>query len=645
MNARFARGWTTSTSGVQAGYVLNDSHRVVVLRRMYDTIGQRWKIKLPVHKVDVLDAGSLQRITQNTNEFRVTKKLDGQRCVLFGWVCLFDSATQLQLYSVDGNCTVRMLGMEPVASSQARSFVFDTEFLNGQYYVFATQVARGRHFGLCTLGEQLLAASLVLQQFPFLQTFLHVKEFYESTEGEHVWRESYRDLADDGLIFTCTTTPESFKWKPREMQTVDFVLRDETKLCIDDVQVAELTPVLTPEQRAQTQQFTPCIVECTPSDSKTRRGEVDWSFHRVRPDKTKSNFMHTFLRNSELFLRPILLTDLPSLNVTRPAAAAGTQPYWKGTQTLKQRQQHPLKNMRNFHNLCKDELYSMAFDLMDCLHEDIHLELGYGRGGDTARLHRHLPAQVSSVVAVDSDGSALHEAERRWGACRVQTRGQKPKMTTIQCDLSDDREVERMLTTQITSRVSSVVAQFAAHYFADNFELVCDELLADGGVAGVTMFDRRRVQKMLDATPNGERIFQIEGQDMVSVKYAGSRNCVSVWVSSIGRAHKETLYDPEDMLAPQRYKIRDAFHFDEIKATRKYGPKSGMWEFTGLYQAVLFQKVAPSPSSPQRYAPSSPGSVPGSASPPRYAPSSPGSVPGSPPRYAASGYAPSSPPR
>lgn len=199
-------------------------------------------------------------------------------------------------------------------------------------------------------------------------------------------------------------------------------------------------------------------------------------------------------------------------------------------------------------------------------------------------------------------------------------------MTTIQCDLSNDREVERMLTTQITSRVSSVVAQFAAHYFADNFQLLCDELLEDGGVAGVTMFDRRRVQQMLDATPNGERIFQIEGQDMVRVKYAGSRNCVSVWVSSIGLTHTETLYDPEDMLPERGYEIADAFHFDEIKATRKYGPKSGMWEFTGLYQAVLFQKIAISPSSPQRHAPSSPGSA-------------------SPPRYAASGYAPSSPPR
>ena len=624
----FARGWASSTSGVRAGYVLNDCHRVVVLNRMYETIGQKRKIKMPAHKVDVLDADSLRRITQNTNQFRVTKKLDGKRCVLFGWVCWFESSMQLQLYSVDGNCTVRMLGMEPVLCAQARSFVVDTEFLNGQYYVFATLVAQGRQCGLCTLGEQLLAASLVLQQFPFLQTFVHVKEFYESTQGEYAWRESYKHLADDGLIFTCTTTPESFKWKPREMQTVDFVLRDETKLCIDDVQVAELTPQLTPEQRAQTRYFTPCIVECKPSDSKTRRGEVDWSFHRVRPDKDRSNFMHTFLRNSELFLRPILLKDLPSPGMTGPAAAR-TQSYWAGTQTLQQRQQHPLKNMRNFHNICKDELYMIAFDLLG-VHHYKHLELGYGRGGDTARLHRHLPAEIRSVIAVDSDGRALDEAERRWGACRVQTRGDKPDLTTIQCDLSSNSEVDEMVATEIKGRVSSIFAHFAAHYFAQNFEFLCEELLEYGGVAGVTMFDRRRVQQMLDATPDGRRIFQIKGQDMVEVKYAGSRDRVSVWVHSIGKDHQETLYDPEDMLSPRRYKIEDSFHFDSIKPTRKYGPgseDSEMWEFTSLYQAVLYKKIR---------LPETASSSPQHAASPGYAPSSP--------RYTASpGYAASSP--
>ena len=80
---------------------------------------------------------------------------------------------------------------------------------------------------------------------------------------------------------------------------------------------------------------------------------------------------------------------------------------------------------------------------------------------------------------------------------------------------------------------------------------LCDAL--DGGCVAVTMFDKHRVQSLLDQN-NGRVVFSVNGKPMVEIKEGRSEDTIDVWIDSIGQSYTEHLLYPEDLLT-QEYKI------------------------------------------------------------------------------------------
>ena len=651
---KYAFGWDTSTGGVATGHILSDVHTVHIYRELFCMLNETYRTELPKEPVDVLTLELLDEIRKHSDDWLVTKKLDGQRVFLYGRVCkrpvsetyekndlnsssqkVFSSQIQtqiqtqatrktvytLQLYSIDSQRVVRFIGKEelPPQAEDVSSFLFETEYLEGKYFVFSALYCWDIPCRTLPLTSQLAMTATTLQRFPFLSSFVFVKQFLNSTDALTCFQETYPELKNDGVVFTrvCTETfdnlPMHIKWKPRHLLTTDFRVvhvGDTYNLYIDDVCIGFLSQtkrVLTAAEKQYIQRYTDsgasCIVESAPESNPESPEKIVWSFERFRPDKLKSNHMSTYQRNLSIFKNFIDIVDIfPTQEENKETQTQEkdkkhkkiekTKKYWKDDQTLSKRAQHPLRHMRNFHNLIKGEVYRLMFQCIDYLKGDpsVHVELGIGRGGDTNRLQELLPDWVKCVRGIDRDPKALQEAERRWKKAAEQ-RDSSIRLVTEACDLSSDEEVDRLIFDSNRFRDSktlSICAHFSAHYFPTNFEFICEKCLLDGGCVAVTMFDKHRVQSLLDQN-NGRVVFSVNGKPMVEIKEGRSKDTIDVWIDSIGQSYTEHLLYPEDLLT-QEYKILSSFYFDEMKPTRQYTSSSEMWDFTSLYKAVIFQR-------------------------------------------------------
>lgn len=615
---------------------LTDVQSLQIVKEIFEQLNQPFKTKLPLDPVDVVDhraAGDLKSCKQ---EWTCTKKLDGQRCLLYGRVCYseidqypvtsVESKRELHLFVTYPDGTVELISeaAEPV-SAHISSFLFDSERIGNLCYVFGTHFANGKVTKTADLAVQLCTAGLLVEEVPVLTQYLKVKQFFPVESARTVLDKTYTDLAHDGLVFTRRQTGSfkeglalHIKWKPQHMLTVDFeiVVSDETDradLLIDGrPQASADIHEWTKEQQKVVQevhrQNTPCIAEMAPSLSCDTKKDIEWTLVRFRPDKTKSNHNSTYERNRRLFLNFITLESILDNKEDQPGV---DHQYWTKQETLGKRALHPLRHMRNFHNACKSRVYETVFgkavsgDVTNRYRERIHLELGYGRGGDTVRLKTYLPREYSRVVAVDIDEKALAEADRRWRTSANKRkhfqRDDRPKnLDCFVCDLSKNRDVDDLLGSDLRDIewVDTAVAHFSLHYFQQNFRFICESLVRVGGHIGITMFCRRRVNAMLDQNDGIVQFYAADSavnddesdrRPLIELRGGADRSEVDVYIDSIGKWHTERLYDPEEVLGDD-FAVVESFYFDQKREHRQYNSSSIFWPFTSLYKAVVFSR-------------------------------------------------------
>jgi len=171
-----------------------------------------------------------------------------------------------------------------------RDTILDGELMNGVYYVYDAVRIKGEDLRKKTLTERLAKAKAVTKMIlkqPTLQVkvkdMVPLKDIGNITLSEH----------SDGLIFTPveepirTGTHESlFKWKPRHLITIDFLVKNGKDLMIQDRgqlrQVTELHVSVRPYPEGT-------ILEC---DYR----ENGWTPVKERKDKTYPNNRRTFDR-------------------------------------------------------------------------------------------------------------------------------------------------------------------------------------------------------------------------------------------------------------------------------------------------------------------------------------------------------------
>jgi len=167
-----------------------------------------------------------------------------------------------------------------------RDTVLDGELMDNVYYVYDAIRIKGEDVRGLPLTERLSKATsmvkMILRQ-PKLQ--VKVKSMIPLNQVATI-RLSEKS---DGLIFTPVNEPirmgtheTLFKWKPRHLITIDFLVKDGRDLYIQNRRVAELTYRFAPYADGT-------IVEC---DYR----ETGWTPVKVRTDKTYPNNRRTFDR-------------------------------------------------------------------------------------------------------------------------------------------------------------------------------------------------------------------------------------------------------------------------------------------------------------------------------------------------------------
>ena len=171
-----------------------------------------------------------------------------------------------------------------------RDTILDGELLDSVFHVYDAVRIKGEDLRSCSLTERLTKAravvKLILKQPKLVvrvKEMVALKDIQTIQLGEHT----------DGLVFTPINEPirmgtheTLFKWKPRHLITVDFLVQRGHDLYIQNRKELKQVGVLYP-------QYPPykdgVILECS-------YGDLGWTPVKERPDKTYPNNQRTYER-------------------------------------------------------------------------------------------------------------------------------------------------------------------------------------------------------------------------------------------------------------------------------------------------------------------------------------------------------------
>ena len=188
-----------------------------------------------------------------------------------------------------------------------RETVLDGELMDGVFYVYDAVRIKGEDLRKMMLTERIARAKAVVKSIlkqPKLQ--VKVKEMLPLSEVSKI------QLGEktDGLIFTPIEEPirigtheTLFKWKPRHLITIDFLVMNGKDLCIQE----RGAPRKEAELNMKTRPYAPgTILECDYQ-------ELGWTPVKERPDKTHPNNRRTYDRTIVNLREDIKLGEFYSL--------------------------------------------------------------------------------------------------------------------------------------------------------------------------------------------------------------------------------------------------------------------------------------------------------------------------------------------
>jgi len=294
-------------------------HEVCNCVRYGDTIK-----RFPGMQPTSLRRSDLRKI-QDAN-YVVCEKTDGERCFLY----IRDDVA----YFVDRKAAVQKATIPKLAikgnleNAESQVTLLDGERVGDMFLIFDAVLVQGRDVLYLPLDQRLVYALDIIKLNEDHPLNLSMKDFFRLKHLRFLWTEVCPRLPHDcdGLIFTPISDPYSpgtsktlFKWKPSEMNTVDFKLQptrieDEVhvQLLVLNEHALELYGWL-----AHGEKPLAGIVECKWDPSaetfifnEDKWVEGGWVIFRERDDKDVPNCILTASRVEETIMESLQFDDL-----------------------------------------------------------------------------------------------------------------------------------------------------------------------------------------------------------------------------------------------------------------------------------------------------------------------------------------------
>jgi len=274
-----------------------------MLEQMKQFIAQAWGSSTP-DRFPGPQPVSIERVhfqTLKSQPYLVCEKNDGVRNML---VC-FEHEVRKYCLFVD-----RMFNFTYTTLPIPRGTILDGEMMDGTYLIYDAIMIRGEKVSHLPLTERLAMARKLCS------TVLPTKGNVRLKVKQMLPLERVSEIQlgpdTDGLIFTPVNEPvrtgtheTCFKWKPKHLNTIDFIVRrDENGLICLFLQQGEAIKPLTKvcAQGKEPKEFEGKVVEC-------EYGRAGWSIIKIRTDKDYPNNKRTYLRTLVNIKENIQLED------------------------------------------------------------------------------------------------------------------------------------------------------------------------------------------------------------------------------------------------------------------------------------------------------------------------------------------------
>jgi hypothetical protein len=478
-----------------------------------------------------------QKIIANIENYYLTDKADGERCIIF--------ASETDSFAVTATKKIK------ISKLTKSTIIVDTELVDGIFYIFDVM-----YFNKNITSSSFDVRSSYLQQVKDeLGTLVNIKPYIKLSKNYQKEipdfyndREKKSSYPIDGLIFISSGGKDKvgdpgtedtyfkniiYKWKPVEKLTIDFMIVRATEDVINNSSLTikkgydlfllfcgirpdvfdTLGLKLLPFQKKivnhlYTDRYFPTLF--SPQDNpnayiyyhpKTLKriesykiGEFiykddQWELVKMRPDKDvdvalKNNFGNDFKTAEQtwrIYKNPLTLKDFSSKDID------------VGYFHEEKSELHQASV--GFNNFIKTQLIN------NFAGNNIVIDLASGHGQDLFRLAK---IGVKSTLFIDKDINAIDELNKRKYSIE-----NPMKVMTMVADLDKPftKTIKKIKSTFHISEVDGIMINFAIHYFYKdittimNLILLIDSLLKKGGRVIVTCFNGKKIYDKVKCLP------------------------------------------------------------------------------------------------------------------------------------------------
>ena len=464
--------------------------------------------------------------------FFITDKADGERTVLAG--------SGKRIFAINKEIVEFIDKSEKPLTSNPSTFSFDapfiiadTEFINGKYYIFDVMYWGDNKIGL-PFEERISFIPKICEMFPFVKskTFIQVQEETAANDIEKAFKIK-SPYPTNGLIFikpgNTYMKTLSYKWKPREKQTIDFLVEEkegEFILCcgiqyekavklglkpeIKDKYVKiKFSPSIFPEAW----RFDPTLVKgqtpemirkqavghiCEMIFQGFKDNKPIWYLERVRRDRDielGSNYYGNDYRVAEMiwheYYDPFVKKEL----INGPVIY-----FSKFKDSIYRAQTKYITNMKHVY--------------IKRLGSKKVIDIGIGKGQD---LEKYFINHVNVLMCIDYDHGAIAELIHRKHEYVKLFKSNSIKIFVQQMDVNDPwkKNVEKIHSIY-KYPFNVAVCNLAAHYFVnntrdmDNFIAFVVNNLIEGGEFQLTVLDGELIYNKLKDLEKGEKWIILE---------------------------------------------------------------------------------------------------------------------------------------
>ena len=565
--------------------------------------------------------------------YSVTAKVDGERrMIAFGFGSLEDGFLFNQNEIVECKIKNKAKGLTVIDGEyleKEKLFLgFDILYYNGKDVRSKSLIER--HQFLNDAVSEISKSDIKIEIKRFI--LFEDNKFKTICEAsKNIYNNQKKKFELDGLIFTPLDSrygnrnKRTYKWKPIELQTIDFLVKD-----ILGEYFLFVTSKEGMDQWANSETFNwvdnsktslyPYLFSQTPIDkffsnvknNKNKNKKLDnkiiecfydtndnlWKFLRERDDKTAvylrgknegvfegPNFYTTAVSTYKSIKEPITEDEIFN---TFCQGNSQNNAYYKNVKKSE------MVQMRKFHNEIKTIMYTKYVKKGDNV-----LEIGAGRGGDIYKLKKR---GANYVLMVDIDQPGLNEAKERNKKLKSET-----KINTMLGNARTDltKEISNKMKNNNIESFNVVSIQFAIHYFFETakiFQLFfknIDKYLKKGGYVLVTTLDGESVKKLLEKKNEHKfgSIFEIQKKydskklskdkkfghkiDVIGETF-GKQSEYLVFFETITQKFKDNGYD-----------MVQTGLFGETQTIKKYFTKMGNDEksYSVLNRYIIFKKI------------------------------------------------------